>query len=83
VISRVGWLVAGAAVGVYASVKGRRAAYRLSVPGVLDQAAALGAGWRELRAEISTGMAAREADLTSQLGHTPLEPDHQKDHPTP
>ena len=40
--ARVMWFVAGSAAGVYASVKARRAAYRLSMPGLVDQAAALG-----------------------------------------
>lgn len=59
-MSRVFWLATGAAAGAYATVKARRVAYRLSVPGVVDQAAALGLGWRELREEISDGMAAHE-----------------------
>lgn len=82
-ISRVVWLAAGAAAGAYATVKGRRAAYRLSGPGIVDQAAALGTGWREFRAEMTTGMAAREADLTTRLAQPQatqpaLEPDPQR-----
>lgn len=84
-ISRIAWLAAGAAAGAYATIKGRRAAYRLSPPGVIDQVAAAGAGWREFRAEMSTGMAAREHDLTLRLDQTPaardaIEPDLPKDH---
>ena len=84
-ISRMVWLATGAAAGVYATVKGRRLAYRLSVPGLADQAAAVGAGWREFRAEMDTGMTTRENDLKNQLDPSPavqsaIESDHQKDH---
>ncbi len=94
-MSRVAWLVAGAAAGAYATVKSRRAAYRLSVPGLVDQAAALGTGWREFTGEMATGMASREDHLKTQLlgppsaptsaphVHTALESDHPKDHGTP
>ena len=89
-MSRLVWLAAGAAAGAYATVKGRRAAYRLSVPGLVDQAAALGTGWREFADEMATGMASREADLKTQLLGAPqaphaqpaLESDHPKDHRT-
>ncbi len=85
-ISRVAWLAAGAAAGAYATIKGRRAAYRLSPPGVVDQVAAAGVGWREFRAEMITGMTARENDLTLRLEQGPaprdaLEPDLPKDLP--
>lgn len=59
-ISRIAVFAAGAAVGAYGTVKARRAAYRLSVPGLVDQASALGLGWRELREEIADGMATHE-----------------------
>ena len=64
---RLVWFVAGTAAGVYATVKARRAAYRLSVPGVADQAAALGVGWRELRAEVRDGMHAKQRDVVDDL----------------
>ena len=40
--NKVLWFVAGTAAGIYASVKAKRAAYRLSMPGLIDQASALG-----------------------------------------
>ena len=52
---------AGSAAGLYASVKARRAAYRLSTPGLVDQAAALGLGWRAFRSELRDGMETRRA----------------------
>lgn len=66
--TRAAWFLAGTAAGVYASVKTRRAAYRLSMPGLIDQAAALGTGWRAFSAEVRDGAAARETDLARQLG---------------
>lgn len=65
--SRIVWFVAGSAAGVYTAAKARRAAYRLSAPGLVDQAAALGAGWRELSSELRDGMQAREADIARRL----------------
>ena len=65
---RVVWFVAGTAAGVYATAKARRAAYRLSMPGLVDQAAAAGLGWRAFSEELRTGMYAKEADLARRLG---------------
>lgn len=61
--SRVLWFVAGSAAAVYATSKARRAAYRLSMPGLVDQAAALGLGWRAFGAEVRDGMAAHEREI--------------------
>lgn len=71
---RVTWFVAGAAAGLYASVKARRAAYRLSAPGLVDQAAALGVGVREFLAEFDEGARVRRRDLAERL-HADV-PDH-------
>lgn len=68
-ISRVVWLATGAAAGAYATVKARRAAYRLSAPGLVDQAAALKTGWQEFRDEVAEGRAAHEQQ---QLAHHQL-----------
>lgn len=65
--SRIIWFVAGSAAGVYSAAKARRVAYRLSAPGVVDQAAALGVGWRAFGAELRDGMQAREQQITRQL----------------
>jgi hypothetical protein len=69
--SRLVWFVAGSAAGVYTAAKARRAAYRLSAPGVVDQAAALGLGWRELNAEMRDGMLARERQIARRLAESP------------
>lgn len=61
------WFVAGSAAGVYASVKARRAAQRLSMPGLIDQAAALGTGLRAFSAEVADGMHTKEDELRHAL----------------
>jgi hypothetical protein len=71
--SRLVWFVAGSAAGVYTAAKARRAAYRLSAPGVVDQAAALGLGWRELSAEVRDGMQARERQIARRLAEDPVD----------
>lgn len=58
---------AGVAAGVWASVKARRAAYRLSAPGVVDQAASWRLGIREFGKELGAGMAARRAKQLESL----------------
>ncbi len=84
---RVVWFVAGTAAGVYASVKARRAAYRVSMPGLVDQASALGEGWRAFASEVRDGMADRERQVARQVAETshlalqaPLDAD-DTDHP--
>ncbi len=72
--ARAVWFVAGSAVGVYASAKVRRVAYRLSMPGLVDQAAALGHGWRAFADEVRDGMDAAEGRLAQQVGATDDDP---------
>ena len=71
--SRVVWFVAGSAAGLYASVKARRAAYRLSTPGLVDQAAALGLGWRAFSSELRDGMETRQRDIARELSGDPTD----------
>lgn len=66
-IGRAVWFAAGAAAGVYGTVKARRAAYRLSGPGIIDQAAALGVGWRAFSADLHEGMQARQDVVVRRL----------------
>ena len=68
---RLVWFVAGSAAGVYAAAKAKRAAYRLSMPGLVDQAAALGLGWRTFSAELRDGMETREREVAHELSGTP------------
>lgn len=69
--SRIVWFVAGSVAGVYTAAKARRAAYRLSAPGLVDQASALGVGWRELGTEVRDGMLAREQEIARRLATDP------------
>ncbi len=69
--ARIVWFVAGSAAGVYAAAKGRRAAYRLSMPGLVDQTAAAGLGWRAFRAELRDGMETREREVAHELSGSP------------
>jgi hypothetical protein len=66
-MGRAIWFAAGAAVGVYGAGKARRAAYRLSGPGIIDQAAALGVGWRAFSADLRDGMQERQDDVVRRL----------------
>ena len=66
-MGRAVWFAAGAAAGVYGTVKARRAAYRLSGPGIIDQAAALGVGWRAFNADLREGMREHEDAVVRKL----------------
>ena len=60
------------AVGVYATAKARRAAYRLSMPGLIDQAAAAGLGWRAFAGELRDGMTRYEREVAARLDAHPI-----------
>jgi hypothetical protein len=57
------WFVVGAGAGVYAMVKGRRAAEAFTADGLRDRAQALGVGARIFREELATGKAEKELEL--------------------
>ncbi|WP_375003339.1 DUF6167 family protein [Aeromicrobium sp. CTD01-1L150] len=80
---RIVWFVAGSVAGVYASVKARRAAYRMSMPGLIDQAAALGEGARAFSSEVRDGMRTKQAELERELAGEPDPPDHPNLRPPP
>lgn len=73
---RLLWFAAGSVASLYVSVKAKRAAYRLTPSGLVDQASALGVGWRAFSAEMHHGMTAREHqiadDLALPIEHRPL-----------
>lgn len=89
---RVAFFVAGTAAGVYASIKARRAAYRVSMPGLIDQAGALGEGWRAFSAEVRDAMDVEERRAAERLQRrlaaahedlpelTTTDPDTERDH---
>lgn len=64
---RTVWFVAGAAVGIYGMVRGRRAAEALTADGLRDRWHALGVGARMLRDEVAQGKAERESELRARL----------------
>lgn len=66
-MNRTVWFAAGAAAGIYAVVKGRRAAEALTPDGLRDRAQALGLGMRMLRDEVAQGKVEKEAELRERL----------------
>lgn len=67
-MSRGLWFAAGAGAGVWAMVRGRRAAEVLTVDGLRDRVHTLGLGARMLRDEVATGRSEKEAELRASLG---------------
>ncbi|MCD4526060.1 DUF6167 family protein [Nocardioides sp. cx-173] len=65
------WFVAGAGAGVYAMVRGRRAAEALTADGLRDRVGAAVVGARMFRDEVAQGKADAESDLRERLGLTP------------
>lgn len=57
------WFAAGAGAGIYAMVRGRRAAEAFTADGLRDRLQALGAGARIFREEVAVGRAERETEL--------------------
>ncbi|WP_435746965.1 DUF6167 family protein [Nocardioides sp. SYSU DS0663] len=70
-MSRGLWFVAGAGAGVYAMVRGRRAAEAVTADGLRDRMNGLALGARLLRDEVAQGRADAETDLRERLGLTP------------
>ena len=70
-MSRGLWFVAGAGAGVYAMVKGRRAAEALTLDGLQDRWSAVRLGARMVREEVAQGRAEAEPDLRARLGLAP------------
>ncbi len=64
---RLAWFVAGTAAGVYSTLKARRAVYRMTPPGMADQANALVSGAREFGAQMRAGMSVRQAEVAADL----------------
>jgi hypothetical protein len=65
------WFVAGAGAGVYAMVRGRRAAEALSVDGLKDRWHGIELGARMLRDEVAQGRAEKETELRERYGLLP------------
>ncbi len=77
--SRLVWFAAGSVATLYATVKAKRAAYRLTPAGLVDQASALGVGWRAFSAEMHHGMTEREHQIAHDL-ELPLELKSKEQH---
>ena len=65
------WFIAGAGAGIYAVVRGRRAAEALTVDGLTDRLKAAAVGARLFREEVAAGRAERETELREQFGLAP------------
>ena len=65
------WFVAGAGAGVYAMVRGRRAAEVFTADGLRDRVSGLAVGARMFRDEVAAGRTEKETELRHQLGLMP------------
>jgi Family of unknown function (DUF6167) len=65
------WFAAGAGAGIYAMVRGRRAAEALTVDGLRDRLGALEVGLRMFGAEVAQGRAEKESELRERFGLMP------------
>ena len=70
-MSRGLWFVAGAGAGIYAMMRGRRAAEAFTADGMRDRLGAAGVGLRMFRDEVAQGKAEAETDLRERLGLVP------------
>ena len=65
------WFVAGAGAGVYAMVRGRRAAEAFTADGLRDRLSGLAVGARMFRDEVAAGRVEKETELRERLGLVP------------
>ena len=70
-MSRGLWFVAGAGAGVYAMLRGRRAAEALTVDGITDRIKGAGVGWQMFREEVEAGRAEKESELRERFAVAP------------
>jgi len=70
-MSRGLWFVAGAGAGIYAVVRGRRAAEALTADGMRDRLGAAAVGLRMFREEVAHGKAEAETGLRERLVPVP------------
>lgn len=67
-MSRGLWFAAGAGAGIYAMVRGRRAAEVLTYDGLHDRLGALALGARMFREEVAQGRAEAETQVRARVG---------------
>jgi uncharacterized protein DUF6167 len=65
------WFVAGAAGGIYAMIRGRRAAEALTIDGMQDRLNGLAVGVRMFRDEVAQGKAEAETGLRERFSLAP------------
>ena len=65
------WFLAGAGAGIYAVVRGRRAAEIMTTEGLRDRLGALDVGARIFRKEFADAQAEKETELRERLGLVP------------
>ena len=65
------WFVARAGAGVYAMVRGRRAAEALTADGLRDRWKGISLGVRMVRDEVAQGQAEKETELRERYGLVP------------
>jgi hypothetical protein len=65
------WFAAGAGAGIYAMVRGRRAAEAFTVDGLRDRWSGVTLGARLLREEVAQGQAEKETELRERFGLVP------------
>lgn len=65
------WFVAGAGVGIYAVIRGKRAAEALTVDGMTDRLKGAQVGWQLFREEVATGKVEKETELRERFTLTP------------
>ena len=70
-MSRTLWFVTGAGAGIYAMVRGRRAAEAFTADGLRDRMSGLAVGMRMFRDEVAEGLAEKETELRDRLGLVP------------
>ena len=65
------WFVAGAGAGIYAMIRGRRAAEALTVDGLQDRLNGLAVGVRMFGEEVAEGKAEAETTLRKRFSLAP------------
>jgi len=65
------WFVAGAGVGIYAVIRGRRAAEILTVDGMTDRLKGAQVGLQMFRDEVAQGAAEKETELRERFALAP------------
>jgi hypothetical protein len=70
-VNRGLWFVAGAGAGIYAVVRGRRAAEVLTADGLNDRLKGLTLGMRLFREEVAQGKVEKETELRERFALAP------------